>query len=249
MTINHSLSAVPDQGTNVVVAKASSHAFGVAHRRVSRGSFDGAQVTVVRRKDVDHALAVLAVIDCRHDQAVSKNFLFVWHLGPPHPEPRKCASLNRVGYVPKAGGTQEAGATSHQALTGSLQRARSFEALAFNEIKGQLMRRLQRTGLRVKDDTSDVASGAVFDRDLLHAHPLVASDCAHGVTTVFKAEPLLTAPSDVLLTHLQSSVCLAALILQGDDYVEQPRQFGSERATFSTVKPPRNRRTRLREDV
>lgn len=130
-----------------------------------------------------------------------------------------------------------------------VRRPMTSEALASNEIQCQLVGRLQRVRLRVEDDASYVAPGAVFDCDLLHANPAVASDGTHGVTTVLKAEPLLTAPSGLLPPHLQDSAYLAASILQGDDYAKQPKQLGGEKATLATVTPPRNRRTRLREDV
>ncbi len=160
------------------------------------------------------------------------------------------ANLLRARYMPQGGEPREALPVASNGVPLALvRRPMTSEALAFNEIQCQLVGRLQRVRLRVEDDASYVAPRAVFDCDLLHANPAVAGDGTHGVTTVLKAEPLLTAPSGLLPPHLQDSDYLAASILQGDDYAKQPRQLGGEKATLATVTPPRNRRTRLREDV
>lgn len=249
MTIRQPLRPLSQQATHVTFAQARRNSLGVCPCRMTRSCFNRAQMAVVRRKDVHHALTVVTVVDRRYNQAISEYFALVRHPRPRLSEHWNRASLNRAGYVPKAGGTQEARATDYDPLTVSLQRARPFEALAFNEIKGKLMRRLQRTGLRLKDDTSDVAPGAIFDHDLLHAHAAVAGDGTHSVTTALKAEPLLAAPSCLLLAHLQGFAWLTALILQGNDHADQPSQLGGEKATLATVKPPRNRRTRLRPDT
>lgn len=250
MTVHHRLGCHSQQTAHVVIAQACGDALGIYPRRMPCRRFNGTDVTVVGREDVHYALAVLTVIDCRHDQAISKNLFLVRHLGSLFPDSRHHASLCRASYVPQGGGAWKAPSVTRQGVRSTLiRRPMTSEALAFNEVQCQLVGRLQRARLRVEDDATDVAPRAVIDRDLLDAHPTVAGDGTHGVTAVLKAEPLLTAPSGLLLPHLQGSACLAALILQGDDHSNQPRQFGGEKATLATVKPPRNRRTRLREDI
>lgn len=79
MIVAQPLLPVSHQGADIAVAQARSDAFRAAQCRVSRSSFDGAQVTVVWGEDVHHALTVLAVIDRRNDQAVPEHLSLVRH--------------------------------------------------------------------------------------------------------------------------------------------------------------------------
>lgn len=88
MTINYQSGALLNQGANVAVAEALGNAARLGPRRVSCGSLKSPYMPLIRREDMHHAMAMLAAIDSRHDQAIPKHFFLVRHLGPTFSAPK-----------------------------------------------------------------------------------------------------------------------------------------------------------------
>lgn len=272
MTIHHPSVPLPHQGPDVAVAQAGSHALGVAQCRVSRRCFDGAQVTAVGRKDVYYALAVLTVVNRRYDQAISKHIPLIRHLATPFLALQYPASSVASIDVPKAGvlrpwgqgknfgsfistaalrtnivlralGTRRLSAVSVMWLVAS-------KAFAFNEIQSQLVRRAQGARFRLKNNTSDIAARTVVDRNLFDAHSVSADDGADRVIPALEGKTLFHVSSNLCLIHSHDSVRGGVLILQGADRQSKHHaRSNSAPTTLATVKPPRDRRTRLRPDT
>jgi len=121
---------------------------------------------------------------------------------------------------------------------------------SFYEVSSELVRGLQRALFRVKNNPRNVAPRTVVESDFLNGYTMVSNDGADRVRVAINVEPLLDMSSNLALTHWDASAPAVGLILQGGcRQSKRPYPSSVARATLATVKPPRNRRTRLREDV
>lgn len=124
------------------------------------------------------------------------------------------------------------------------------KAFAFNKIQSQLVRRAQGARFGLKKNTSDIAARTAVDRNLFDAHPVSADDGADRVIPALEDKTLFNVLSNLCLIHSHDSVRGGVVILQGAD--RQSKHHARSNfapTTLATVKPPRDLRTRLREDV